>query len=128
MGGITKEAVDAYLQDEVRNNRDPYIILPRQRGSVRINGEQMTARQALNRFPLLGGYLQRKRPLSEKALYAKVLREFRAGRVPGHITYEQPPQFNLYGNHFGGARVRYKLDDQRIKHRNLESLFEFIRP
>ena len=128
VGGITKEAVDAYLQDEIRNNRDPYIILPRQRGSVRINGEQMTARQALGRCPLLGGYLQRKRPLSEKALYAKVLREFRANRVPGHITYEQPPQFNLYGNHFGGARVRYKLDDQRIKHRNLESLFEFIKP
>ena len=126
VGGITKESVDAYLQDEIRNN--PYIILPRQRGSVRINGEQMTARQASNRFPLLGGYLQRKRPLSEKALYAKVLREFRANRVPDHITYEQPPQFNLYGNHFGGARVRYKLDDQRIKHRNLESLFEFIRP
>ena len=77
----------------------------------------MTARQALNRFRLLGGYLQRKRPLSAKALYAKVLREFRADRVPDHITYEQPPQFNLYGNNFGGARVRYKLDDQRIKHR-----------
>ena len=128
VGGITKEAVDAYLQDEIRNNRDPYIILPRQRGSARVNGEQMTARQALNRFLLLGGYLQRKRPLNEKALHAKVSREFRADRVPGHITHEQPPQFNLYGNHFGGARVRYKLDDQRIKHRNLESLFEFIRP
>ena len=60
VGGITKEAVDAYLQDEVRNNRDPYIILPRQRGSITINGEQMTARQAFNLFPLLGGYLQRK--------------------------------------------------------------------
>ena len=128
VGGITKSVVDTYLQDEMRNNRDPYIILPRQRGSVRVNGEQMTARQALARFPLLGGYLQRKRPLNEKALHAKVLREFRADKVPGHITYEQPPHFNLYGNHFEGARVRYKLDDQRIKHRNLDSLFEFIRP
>ena len=128
VGGITKDVVDTYLQDAVRNNRDPYIILPRQRGSVRVNGEQMTARQALARFPLLGGYLQQKRPLNERALRAKVLREFRANRVPDHITYEQPPQFNLYGNHFGGARVRYKLNDQRIKHRNLESLFEFIRP
>ena len=127
VGGITKEAVDTYLQDEIRNNRDPYIILSRQRGSVMINGEQMTARQALNRFPLLGGYLQRERPLNEKALHAKVLRGFRAGKIPDHITYEEP-QFNLYGNHFEGARIRYKLDDQRIKHRNLESLFEFIRP
>ena len=126
--GITKEAVDTYLQDAVRNNRDPYIILPRQRGSVMVNGEQMTARQALGRFPRLGDYLQRKRPLNEKALHAKVLRDFRSGKIPDHITYEQPPQFNLYGNHFGGARVRYKLNDQRIKHRNLESLFEFIRP
>ena len=44
------------------------------------------------------------------------------------LRTRQPPHFNLYGNHFEGARVRYKLDDQRIKHRNLESLFEFIRP
>ena len=128
VGGITKDVVDTYLQDSIRNNRDPYIILPRQRGSVRVNGEQMTARQALTRFPLLGGYLQRKRPLNERALHAKVLREFRANKIPGHITHEQPPHFNLYGNHFEGARVRYKLNDQRIKHRNLESLFEFIRP
>ena len=88
----------------------------------------MTARQALNRFPLLSGYLQQKRPLNEKALYAKVLREFKAGKIPDHITYEEPPQFNLFGNHFGGARIRYKLDDPRIKYRNLESLFEFIKP
>ena len=128
VGGITKDVVDTYLQDSIRNNRDPYIILPRQRGSVRVNGEQMTARQALARLPLLGGYLQRKRSLNERALHAKVLREFRAGKIPGHITHEQSPHFNLYGNHFEGARVRYKLNDQRIKHRNLESLFEFIRP
>ena len=128
VGGITKDAVDTYLQDSIRDNRDPYIILPRQRGSIHVNGEQMTARQALARFPLLGNYLQQKRPLHEKALHAKVLREFRKNRIPRHITYEQPPQFNLYGNHFDGARIRYKLDDQRIKHRNLESLFEFIRP
>ena len=128
VGGITKDVVDTHLQDEIRSNRDSYIILPRQRGSVRINGEQMTVRQALARFPLLGDYLQRKRPLNEKALHAKVLREFRANKIPGQITYEQPPQFNLYGNHFGGARVCYKLNDQRIKHRNLDSLFEFIRP
>ena len=128
VGGITKDVVDTYLQDAIRGNRDPYIILPRQRGSVRMNGEQMTARQALARFPLLGVYLQQKRPLNERALHAKVLREFRANKIPEHITYEQPPHFNLYGNHFGGARVRYRLNDQRIKHRNLESLFEFIRP
>ena len=128
VNGITKEMVDAYLQEEIQNNRDPYIILPRQRGSIVINGEQMTARQALNRFPLLSGYLQQKRPLNEKALHSKVLREFRAGKIPDHITHEEPPQFNLYGNHFGGARIRYKLDDPRIKYRNLDSLFEFIKP
>ena len=44
VGGVTKDVVDTCLQDSVRNNRDPYIILPRQRGSVRVNGEQMTAR------------------------------------------------------------------------------------
>ena len=128
VNGITRESVDAYLQEEIRNNRDPYIILPRQKGSIVINGEQMTARQALNRFPLLSGYLQQKKPLNEKPLHAKVLREFRAGKIPDHITYEEPPQFNLYGNHFGGARIRYKLDDPRIKYRNLDSLFEFIKP
>ena len=40
VGGITKDAVDTYLRDEIRNNRDPYIILPRQRGSIHVNGEQ----------------------------------------------------------------------------------------
>ena len=126
--GITKELVDGYLEEERRNNREPFIILPRQRGAVEINGEQMTARQALNRFPLLSRYLQRKRVLNEKALHAKFLRDFRAGKVPGHIIYEEPPQFNQLDNHFGGARIRYKLDDPRIRYRNLESLFECIKP
>ena len=81
VNGITKEAVDAYLQDEIRNNRDPFIILPRQRGSVVINGEQMTARQALNRFPLLSGYLQQKRPLNEKSLHAKGPRSYHIRRT-----------------------------------------------
>ena len=89
---------------------------------------QLTARQALNRFPLLSGYLQRKRVLNEKALHAKFLKEFRAGKVPGYIIYEEPPQFNQLDNHFGGARIRYKINDPRIRYRNLESLFDFIKP
>ena len=89
VGGITKDVVDTYLRDAIRNNRDPYIILPRQRGSVRVNGEQMTARQALARFPLLGGYLQQKRPLNERALRAKVLREFRANKIPDLRTSDR---------------------------------------
>ena len=83
VGGITKDVVDTYLRDAVRNNRDPYIILPRQRGSVRVNGEQMTARQALARFPLLGDYLQRKRPLNERALHAKCYASFVRIKSPG---------------------------------------------
>ena len=62
--GITRALVDEYLGEEKRNNdRNFFIILPRQRGTVKMNGEQMTARKALNRFPLLSEYLQRKRVL-----------------------------------------------------------------
>ena len=32
--------------------------------------------------------------LNEKALHAKLLKEFRAEKVPGHIIYEETPQFN----------------------------------
>lgn len=127
VGGITKAKVDTYLETERQNNRNPFIILPRRRGAVEINGEQMTARQALGRFPLLGGYLQKKKLLSEKSLHAKFLKEYRAGKIPSHIIYEDPPQFNRLDNHFDGARIRYKLDDPRIRYRNLESLFEFVK-
>lgn len=48
--GITKGLVDQYLAEERANNRNPFIILPRRKGAIEINGELMTARQALNRF------------------------------------------------------------------------------
>lgn len=47
--------------------------------------------------------------------------------MPDYVFYEGPPQFRRLDDHFGGARIRFRLDDQRIKYRNLESLFYFIR-
>lgn len=44
------------------------------------------------------------------------------------MLYEDPPQFTQSTNHFNGARVQFKMDDPRIRYRNLESLFEFIKP
>ena len=120
VNGITRELVDQYLEEE--------RALPRRKGAVEINGEQMTARQALNRFPLLSGYLQRKRVPSEKSLHAKFLKKFRAGKVPEYMLYEDPPQLTQSVNHFGGARMQFKMNDPRIRYRNLESLLEFIKP
>ena len=85
VNGISKEMVGEYLEEERRNNRNPFIILPQRTGAVEINGERMTARQALNRFPLLSGYLQRRRVLNEKALHAKFLKDFRVGKIPDYM-------------------------------------------
>lgn len=54
---------------EVLFGPEPAPILPRQRGVIEINGERLTARQALERFPQLRGYLQHGRVLKERMLY-----------------------------------------------------------
>lgn len=119
--------VDEYLQQQQDAGKNPFIILHRPQGSVEINGERMTAKQALNRFPLPSAYLQQKKILKDKSFQSKFLRDYRGGKIPEHILYEDPPQFNFLDSNLRSAKVRYRLHDQRIKYRNLESLFEFIK-
>ena len=79
--------------------RDPLAPIPlRRRGPseaspIIIYGERLTARQALERYPQLRGYLQPERRLSERALHARLRGEFRNGRIPDHILNEDPPEF-----------------------------------
>ena len=46
--------------------------------------ENLTARQALERFPRFREFFQRDRRISEKSLHAKVRTRFRKGRIPDH--------------------------------------------
>ena len=113
--------------------RDPLApIPPRRRGPseaspIIINGERLTARQALERYPQLRGYLQPERRLSERALHTRLRREFRNGRIPEHVINEDPPEFFRVENHYDGAEIRYKLDDPRIKFHDIVSLFEYLK-
>ena len=61
VGVMSKGLVDRYLREARAGNRNPYIILPQRKGAIEINGEKITVRQVLNRFPLLRGYLQQKK-------------------------------------------------------------------
>ena len=100
----------------------------RPRGSVIINGENLTAIQAFNRYPQLFGHYQSERRLAEGTLHAKIRKDSRNGNIPYHILNEDPPQFRQVNNHFNGAQTRYKLDDPRIKFHNIPSLFEYLKP
>lgn len=106
--------VDEYLQQQQDAGKNPFIILHRPQGSVEINGERMTAKQALNRFPLPSAYLQQKKILKDKSFQSKFLRDYRGGKIPEHILYEDPPQFNFLDSNLRSAKVRYRLHDQRI--------------
>ena len=55
-------------------------------------------------------------------------REFRNGRIPDHVLNEEPPEFFLVENHYDGAKIRYKINDPRIKFHDIVSLFEYLRP
>ena len=50
----------------------------RQPGSIIINGEKLSAREALEKYPKLKDYLQPKRELKKNSLYVKLrkLRDF----------------------------------------------------
>ena len=57
-------------------------------GAIDIDGERLTARQVLERFPQLREFLQQERQISAKSLLAKMRKLFRENRVPNHILRE----------------------------------------
>ena len=59
-------------------------------GVVNINGENLTARQALERYPNLRNELQKNRIISEKSLRAKVITWFRKNKITNDMLRLDP--------------------------------------
>ena len=58
--------------------------------AITIGEENLTARQALERYPRLCGFFQTNRHISEKSLQAKVRTWFRKGKISNHILVREP--------------------------------------
>ena len=74
-------------------------------GTIIIDGENLTARHALERYPQLREFLQQKGPLKEKSLQAKVQTWIREGKIPNHVFNPEPeiiPRRRLLGNNVVG--------------------------
>ena len=94
------------VKGEVLFEPEPPSRAPRRPPSViTINGENHTARQALERYPQLREFLQQGRRISEKSLQAKVRSWIRKGKIPNHIFNPEPeivPRERLLGNNVIG--------------------------
>ena len=102
-------------------------LLRGQIGAININGENLTARRVLERYPQLRGFLQPKRRISEKSLYAKLRKFFREGKIPDHIINEDPPEFYRSNGALDGAFIEYKLGDPRIQNHDIVSIVEYLK-
>ena len=77
------------------------------KGSIEINGEKLTAKQALEKYPQLRGFLQGKRKISEKSLESKLRTWMRKGKILNEIFNSDPepeivPRGRLLGNNVLG--------------------------
>ena len=75
---------------------------------ILINGEKLTAKQALEKYPDLRTFLQSKRKISEKSLQAKYRTWMRNGKIPNEIFDPEPeivPRGRLLGNNVLGQYV-----------------------
>ena len=133
-GVRTPQAQRNRLRRDLMEGRDPLAPIPQRRrgpseaSPIVIDGERLTARQALERYPQLRGYLQPERRLSERALHARLRREFRNGRIPENIINEDPQEFFRIGDALDATVTEYRLDDPRIHHHDIVSIFEYLRP
>ena len=76
--------------------------------AIVINEENLTARQALERYPQLREFLQQGRRISEKSLQARVRTWIRKGKIPNHVFNPEPevvPRERLLGNNVIGYRT-----------------------
>ena len=79
--------------------------------AIVINGENLTARQTLERHPQLRELLQQGRKVSEKSLRAKVRTWIRKGKIPNHVFNPEPeivPRERLLGNVIGHHTIHSK--------------------
>ena len=50
------------------------------------------------------------------------------GRIPDHILNEEPPEFRPIGDALDATFTEYRLDDPRINHHDIVSIFRYLRP
>ena len=88
---------------------EPSVRKPRG-NPILINGEKLTAKQALEKYPQLREFLQSKRKISEKSLQAKYRTWMQNGKIPNEIFDPEPeivPRGRLLeGNVMGQYTVR----------------------
>ena len=80
------------------------------RNPILINGERLTAKQALEKYPQLREFLQSKRKISEKSLQAKYRAWMWKGKIPDEIIDPEPeivPRGRLLGNNVLGQYTIY---------------------
>ena len=103
-----------------RQTQDTYYGAQRQRrnlprispqGSIIINGENLTARQTLERYPQLRGYLQQKGQIKELSLQEKVRKWFRKGKIPDNIINPEP-EIVKSRRLLGGTVGQYHIEAQ----------------
>ena len=78
-------------------------------GAITVNGENLTACQALERFPRLREHLQQDRRISE-SLQANVRTWIRKSKIPNHIFNPEPeivPRGRLLGNNVVGHHTTH---------------------
>ena len=89
------------------------LPLMRSAGTITIGDENLTtARQALERYPRLRGFLQQNRQISEKSLHAKVRTWIRKEKIPNHIFNPKPrivSRRRLLGNNVIGHHAIHSM-------------------
>ena len=74
------------LRKKLMVGRDPLVTQKQPRGKININGEKLTAREALERYPKLYDVLHTKdKRFKERSLHAKLRREIKKGKIPEYV-------------------------------------------
>ena len=70
-----------------------------------IDGERLTARQALERYPRLREFLDQVNSLSENTVRTKARKYFKEGRIPDGVLHREPEVVHRGGKRLLGNRV-----------------------
>ena len=94
---------------------------------ITVQGKTYTAKQTLDEYPQLIGFLQPKKKIKQKSLEAKFRAWFKKGKIPEHIFNEQPPEFFLVRGALGGTFQEYKLEDERLHRHGVRTVFDYVK-
>lgn len=122
---IRRPVSDAYKE---MKDRVMYLFKEsKPRGSIEINGEKLTAKQALTRYPQLRELLQGKRKISEKSLESKLRTWAKNGKIPNEIFDPEPeivPRGRLLGGNVMGQYTIHSKVRNTLKFKNLQNMVE----